>query len=546
MAKMTGGQAVVESLIAQGVTTVFGIVSVHNLHIFDALRDATEQGRIRFIGGRHEHALVCMADGYARATGTPGVLITSSGPGAADSVGALGESYHSSVPVLEITTDIEHDLVNKGHGSTHEPKDQLGMFSSVSGWQSMAESVADVPNQIAGAMEHLKTQHPRPAVVVIPTDLLGESADVEIIPARELPKAKAEQASVTRAAELLASAKNLVLWGGKGVMTSGASAELVELAELLGAPVVTGDGGKGAIPEDHPLALGSSLGGRLWGKNPLHEYIANCDVALVAGGSLPYRSTTGVGLKLPKQLIQIDIDPAMFGRNYPVEVGLAGDAKAVLRQLLDALSNREPSSSSGHAEAMDLRLKSQASVREQFPNELHMWEAIRGILPRDATIVFDSTMPVYCAERCFPAYEPLTYHLPHGWVSVGYGFAASLGMKAALPNRPVVCVTGDGGFQYNMQELGTAVQYGLAPVVLIFNDNAWGSLKFHQDQSMGGRNFGVHLENPDFRKLAEAYAVDAVRVDNLDQLLWELQRALNGDRIQIIEVVIPNGLSNFR
>jgi acetolactate synthase-1/2/3 large subunit len=546
MAKMTGGQAVVESLIAQGITTVFGIVSVHNLHIFDALREASEQGHIRFIGGRHEHALVCMADGYARATGTPGVLITSSGPGAADSVGALGESYHSSVPVLEITTDIEHDIVNKGHGSTHEARNQLGMFASVSGWQSMAESVTDIPNQIAGAMEHLKTQHPRPAVVIVPTDLLGESADVEIIPARDLPKAQAEQDSVTRAAELLVSAKSLVLWGGKGVMTSGASSELVELAELLGAPVVTGDGGKGAIPEDHPLALGSSLGGRLWGKNPLHEYIANCDVALVAGSSLPYRSTAGVGLKMPKQLIQIDIDSAMFGRNYPVEVGLAGDTKAVLRQLLNALDDKKSRPASGLAEATDLRLKARASVQEQFPNELHMWEAIRGILPRDATVVFDSTMPVYCAERCFPAYEPLTYHLPHGWVSVGYGFAASLGVKAALLNRPVICITGDGGFQYNLQELGTAVQYGLAPVVLIFNDNAWGSLKFHQDQSMGGRNFGVELENPDFRKLAEAYAIDAVRVDNLDQLLWELQRALKGDRIQIIEVVIPNGLSSFR
>ena len=544
MPRMTGGEAVVESLISQGVDTVFGIVSVHNLYIFDALREAVEKGRIRFIGGRHEHALACMADGYARATGRFGVLITSSGPGAADSVGALGESYHSSVPVLQITTDIEHNIVNKGHGSTHEGKDQLRMFESVSDWQSLTANVGDIPNQIASAIQHLKTKHPRPAVVAIPTDLLGESADFEIIPEQIVLKAIAGPEVIYEAAEMLSTAKRPILWGGKGVMTAGASGEFIELAELLGAPVVTGDGGKGSIPDDHPLALGSALGGRLWGSNPLHNYIENCDVCLVVGSSLPYRSTAGVGLKLPTQLIQIDIDSEMFGRNYPVRLGLEGDAKAILQQLLSVIGEKSAPKDT-YAEAQDLRMQSDLSLQKQFPNELKMWKAIRNVLPNETVVVFDSTMPVYCAERCFPVYAPLTYHLPHGWVSVGYGFAASLGMKAVLPNQPVLCVTGDGGFQYNIQELGTAIQYGLAPIVLLFNDNAWGSLKFHQDHSMEGRNFGVTLENPDFKKLADAYAVDAVRVDTLDQLLWELQRSIASDRIQIIEVVIPNGLASF-
>ena len=252
-----------------------------------------------------------------------------------------------------------------------------------------------------------------------------------------------------------------------------------------------------------------------------------------------------MGLAFPENLVHIDIDPAMLGRYYPPKVALVGDAKAVLRQLLDALDGVQERTQEYRLTPQRLKGEVQKSIETSFPNESRLWEAIRSVVERDAVIVSDSAVVSYAGNRCYPTFEPRTYHHPHGWVSIGYGFPASLGMKAALPGRQVVCVTGDGGFQYNMQELGTAVQYGLAPVVIIFNDNAWGALKGYQTTRFDGRLFGVGLENPDFRKLADAYAIEAVRVDSLEGLLWELHRALKSERIQLIEVMTPDGIASF-
>ena len=543
---MTGGQAVVEALIAQGVETVFGIISVHTLHLYDALADAVGRGRLEFIGSRHEHALGCMADGYARASGKPGVFITSSGPGAADSMGAMGESYHSSVPVLQITTEIEREWLHLGKGVTHEANDQLQMFASVADWRSMVERVEALPESISGALEHMGTHHPRPAVVAFPTDLLEQEAEVEVVPHREAPRPQVDPALASQAAEMLLGAERPLLWAGGGVMTSDACLELRELAELLEAPVATGDGGKGAFPEDHPLSLGTGLGERIWGPNPLHDYVPTCDVVLVVGSSLPFRSTEGVGLRMPSGLVHVDIDAAMIGRNYPAALGLVGDAKAVLRQVLDAIDGRRRARNGAQQEEL-IALKAQLSdsARASFPNESRLWEGIRSVLDRDAVVVADVPVAAQSLSRCFPTYEPRTLFGPHGWVGLGYGFPASLGAQAALPDRQVVCVVGDGGFQYNMQELGTAVQHGLAPVVVLFNDNAWGVLKEFQQQRLGGRTFAVELENPDFCKLAGAYGIEAVRVNTQDQLLEELRRALKSDRIRLIEVETPQGMPSF-
>ena len=545
MARMTTGQAVVESLIAHGLDTVFGIISIHTLHLYDALKEASEAGRIRFVGARHEHALGFMADGYARATGKPGVMLTSSGPGAADSVGALGESYHSSIPLLQITTEIESDWIGKGHGVTHEAKEQMGMLASVTSWQAVASSPQDVPNQIADAFHHLRTTHPRPAVLAIPTDYLGQEADFEIVPPREPAGALPDPTALAVAARLLREAKRPLILAGNGVMTAGATAELRELAERFEIPVASADGGKGVFPDDHALGLGTAVGERVWGRNPVQEYVGTCDVVIAAGTSLPFRTTTGVGLRLPENLVQIDIDPEMFGRNYPVKAGLAGDAKAVLRALLDALEGSREAPASEREECSRVKDATRQSVEEQFPRELRVWEAIRSVIDRDAMVVCDSTIPGYVATRCFPVLEPRTFHHPHGWVSIGYGFAASLGAKVGMPKRQVLCVTGDGGFQYNIQELASAVQHGIAPVVLLFNDNAWGVLERYQTTLFGGRYFATELVNPDFAQLAKAYGVGYSLVRNVDELTSTLKRIGTPDRLELVEVATPDGLANF-
>ncbi|MBI2872540.1 MAG: thiamine pyrophosphate-binding protein [Chloroflexi bacterium] len=545
MARLTGGQAVVESLLAQGVDTVFGVISIHTLHIFDALYH--QQGRIRVIGGRHEHAVASMADGYARVTGRPGVLLTSTGPGAADSVGGMGEAYHSSTPLLQITTNVEKEFVNSRRGVTHEPKDQLEMFRSVTGWCALVDSVESIGDHIEEAFQRFHTRHPRPIELEVPTDLLEQQAEVEVMPPRSALSPSADPAQVERAVQKLRSAKRPVIWAANGVMMSGATPELVRLAEALDCPVVTGDGGKGAFPEDHPLSLGTALGRRIWGDNPVQEFVGTCDLCLVVGSSLPYRTTVGVGLRMPQELVHIDIDPEMFGRNYPTSVGLAGDAKAVLGQLLQALGGqRVQRSSVWQREMEELKKRTSQGLKEQYPNQLRVWEGIRSVLPRDAVMVVDPTVPAQTLVRCFPMYEPNSWVTPHGWVGIGFAFPASLGAKVGSPQRTVVCITGDGGFQYNMQELGTAVQYGIAPVVLIFNDNAWGVLNKRQQDLFQGRVMATELTNPDFVRLAEAYGVEAVSVSDLDGLLRELERAVKSDRIQLIEVRTPKGFAHFR
>ena len=543
MARMTAGRAVVESLIAQGVDTVFGIISVHTLNIYDALREAVAAGRIRFIGARHEHALTCMADGYARVTGKPGVLLTSSGPGAADSVGGMGEAYHSSVPLLQITTEVEHEWINSRRGVTHEARDQLDMFASVTGWRANAGSAGEVPDLITDAFANLRTQHPRPALLSIPTDYLGIEDEFEIAPPAAHVPAKADTSAVAEAAALLAGAKRPLILVGAGAM--GAATELRALAERIDALVAAADAGKGAFPDDHPLGLGTALGGRVWGENPVQAYAGTCDVALVVGTSLPWRSTDGVGLKLPGNLIQVDIDPGMFGRNFPVGVGLQGNAKAILQQLLDALPNGRGSGVGEAAAVAKLREEALASVAGQFPNEQRTWETVRSAIDRDAIVVCDSTVPAYVAQRCLPTYEPRTYHHPHGWVSIGFGFAASLGAKVGAPDRQVLCVTGDGGFQYNLQELASAKQYGIAPIVLIFNDNAWGVLKRYQHQRFDDRLFATDLSNPDFERLAGAYGVDYARAESAGALGDTLRKLGKPGTLTLVEVPIPDGFVNF-
>ena len=543
---MTGGQAIVEALIAQGVRVVFGVISVHNLHLFDALRDAVEAGRIQFIGARHELAAGFMADGYARATGEPGIYVTSSGPGAADSMGAMGESYHSSVPVLQVTTEIEAEWLGQGRGVTHEANHQLEMFASVADFRALPLTVEDAAEQVAQAFEHMRSHHPRPAVVAVPTDLLAEESGAAIPRRRDLAPRQADGEAVAAALRMLERTERPVLWVGSGVMSAGASEELRVLAEALGAPVAIADGGKGAFPEDHPLCLGSALHGRFWGDNPIADFLPTCDVAIIVGSGMHFRSTKGVGLELPGAVIQIDIDEAVFDRNYPASVRLNGDARAVLRQLLEHAHRLPQASEAYREETARLRKLVAEGVRQQYPAESRLFDGIRAVLDRDAIVVADPAIPGYVAQRAFPAYEPGTFFHPHGWVGIGYSFPSSMGAKTGAPTRQVLCISGDGGFQYNMQELGTAVQYGISPIVLLFNDNAWGALQSMQRRSMGGRYFGSDLVNPDFVALAQAYGIAAARVHGADQLLDELEAALARNAISIIEAAIPEGLEAFR
>ena len=543
MPEMTGGQAVVASLQAQGVDTVFGIISVHTLDLFDALFD--RQDAVRFIGGRLELGCGYMADGYARATGKPGVLLTSTGPGAADSVGAMGEAYFSASSILQVTTNVEAEFVGSGRMATHETKDQLGMFAAVTDWNARIGQIESIPDHFVEAFVRFGERRPRPIELEVPTDLLGQSADVEMLRPREPEVPQGDPAQVERAWQLLRNAKRPVIFLGEEIHTTGGGDDIIALAERLGAPVVTGDGAKGVFPENHPLSLGMALGNRIWGQNPVLDWLGECDVALVLGSNLPYRSTAGVGVKLPQSVIHVMLDGDYIGKNYATEVGIAANSGAVVRQFLHAAGNADVESSKSYqAEVAGLKERIYAGLQEEWGPELRAWESIRAVLPDDTIFALDATVPANRAVRCLQMNRPRSYMYPHGWAGLGFGFPAAMGAKVGRPQSPVICVTGDGGFQYNAQELGTAVQYGINPIVMVFNDSAWGVLKGYQ-QSRGGRQMATDLVNPDFVKLFDSYGIGGTRAHNVGEMTRAVQDAAAGDRIHLIEVVMPEGFAAF-
>jgi acetolactate synthase-1/2/3 large subunit len=537
---MTGGRAVVESLKAQGVDTVFGIISIHTLDLFDALFD--NQDRVRFVGGRLELGCGYMADGYSRATGKPGVLLTSTGPGAADSVGALGEAYFSASAVLEITTNVEHDFIDQGRLTTHEAKDQLGMFRAVTDWNVMIDQLESIPDRLMEAFQRFQTRRPRPIELEVPWDLLAQEADVEVLGPRDPEVPQGDSVMVERALDALLQAKRPVIFVGEEVQYLGGTEEIIRLAEMLGAPVVTSDGAKGTFPEDHPLSLGQAIGRRIWGNNPVQDWLGTSDLVVVLGSILPYRSTVGVGLKLPEKIVHVLLDGEAIGKNYPTAFPIMADSRAVVRQWLDGIGGRDVHKGDAYrAEVDSVRRQIYDDLKEKWGNELHTFEAIRAATPRDTIFALDPTVATSRASRCLPIYGPRTFMYPHGWVGIGFAFPAALGAKLGRPDCPVVCVTGDGGFQYNLQELATAAQYGIHLIVLMFNDSAWGVLKGFQNDRFDGRLLATELVNPDFIKLFESYGFEGTRVTSVNELTRALETALASGRTYLIEVQIPNG-----
>ena len=368
MALMTGGKAVVESLKAHGVDTIFGIISTHTMYIYDALYH--EQDSIRFIGGRHEHALGFMADGYSRVTGKPGVLFTSGGPGAADSMGSMGEAYHASSMVLQVTANCELELIDSGKGAIHEAKDQLGMFRSVTGWNALIDNLDSLPDYFLEAFQRFSSGRPRPVELEVPTDLFEKQTDIEVLPPRETATLQPDPSKIEQAAQALKKAKRPVIWVGRGVMLANATAELRQLAETLQAPVTGATTGKGAFPDDHPLGLGVGEFGGIRGESPLGDFLNQSDLILLVGSSMAYHRTVQQGLKLPPNIIQIDIDPGEIGKNYPVSLGIVGDARMALEQMLSLIDANQVQPDPGYAKEISL-LKDDIyqSLVTQYPNE---------------------------------------------------------------------------------------------------------------------------------------------------------------------------------
>jgi acetolactate synthase-1/2/3 large subunit len=523
-----GGEVVVRSLKAHGVDVVFGLPGIHALAIYDGLRAHPE---VRQIAVRHEQTAVYMADGYARVSNRPGVAILTTGPGTANAAGALGTAWWDSVPVLAVTSTIPSGLLGKQKGYLHEPKDQRALLESVTAHAVTVLRTEDIPAAVHEAFRSMLTGRPRPEAIEIATDMLTRRLDVEAVPwitevSFQRPKPPAE--AIARAADLLSRAERPVVWAGGGVNRSGAERELREVAERLGVPVVTTVQGAGAFPCDHPLSLGFRPT-----EPAVAELVAQGDALLAVGTKFAQGMTNSWSMKLPGRIVHIDIDPGEFDKNYPAAATVAGDARAALAALLEALpaGNRTPWT----GDLAPFRERVEAEMRARGDAETASLQAIRRAVPRDGVIVWDQTKPAYWASRSFPVFEPRTFLYP-GFGTLGFAFPTALGAKVAAGERPVVAVCGDGGFQYALAELATAVQFGIDVVVVMFNDGAWGILGDLQDRMFEGRRYAIELTNPDFMKLADAYGVRGQRLHGPDGLERAIRTAIDTGGVWLIEV----------
>lgn len=529
---MTGGEAVARSLHAHGVDTVFGIPGVHNLALYDALCDIPG---MTHIVARHEQGAAFMADGYARVSGRVGVCVTTSGPAVLNTVTSLGTAYCDSSPVLCITSQIPKDAIGLEKGFVHECRDQLGCLRPVACWCERAETVESIPELLRAAFLRMRKGRPRPAVLEIPCDVLDGKGDVEIPTPGDVHRKRPSDQELDRAVELLRAAKRPLIWAGGGVIASDASDELRRLAEQTQAPVLTTVLGKGAIPGDHPLAAGNVA------LVPVaREYVASCDVMLAVGTRFTDEEADRWTLRLPKTLIHIDIDPEEIDRNYPATLGLVGDARESLGALVERVTgvDLESRATNRAEEVAALRKSILEYCSQPTPDGVQLVETLRDALPRQTVVVSDLTIAAYWCRRLLDVYEPHTNVYPWGFCTLGFGVPAGVGAKAAQPNRPVVVISGDGGFLFNCQELAIAAQFDLPIVVVIFNDSGYGVLR-RQQEVIYGRTIAAELMNPDFVTLARSFNVDACRVSSLGELGTAVAGAIASGRTSVIEAVVP-------
>ncbi len=536
MPRLTGGQAVVQTLFAEGVDTVFGIPGSHSLSIYDALLDTPE---IRHVLVRHEQGAAFMADGYSRSTGRLGVCLTTTGPAALNTFAALATSYGDSCPVLLLCTQIPSDYIDQGKGVYHEVPDQLGMLERVTAFSARATRVAEIVPKLQEAIRCATSGRQRPVALELPVDVLDAAGEV-VIPEASRPLRQAPGGDeIAKAAGLIGQSERPIIWAGGGVVSSGACAELAHLAETLQAPVLTTNLGKGALPADHPLHLGN-----LSGQAPVRDYLKGCDLLVAVGTRFSYLGTDRWTLQLPESIIHIDIDVEMIGRNYPASLGLVGDAAATLEALTGQLSSDPPPREGRQDEVADLKAQVQRTWQAELPVEYQLIQDIRSALPRDTILAMDATVCTNLGWQMLDIYEPRTYLYPMGGCTLGYGLPAALGAKIAHPDRPVVAICGDGGFMLTCQELATAVQYGLNVVTVVCDDGGYGILRVQQDDRFGRRS-EVDLVNPDFVALAKAFGAEAVRVERLDGIKPALESALENEGPTLIEMKVELGLQKI-
>ncbi|NWF54728.1 MAG: thiamine pyrophosphate-binding protein [Syntrophaceae bacterium] len=464
------------------------------------------------------------------------------GPGVQNALAAVGTAYACSSPVLLLAGQVDTKELGRDGGALHEVNDQLDMVRPVTKWCKRATKIEEIPGAIREAFGRMRTGRPRPTEVEITWDAMRSSGDLKFSDP-EKPLSRVDRESISRAAELLAHARKPLIWAGGGAIVSDSSEELKDLCEALGAPVAMTAQGKGALPENHAL----SLGGSYFGYGPVRWAMPEADVVLTVGTRITWQQARpSTALRPPQKLIQVDADPSMIGKNYPAEVGIAGDAKAALGALLEEVRKGKVDQERWSASELEhFRENHRKWLKEKAPLQLEIIRTLRKELDDDAIFVCGVTNIGYWANLAYEVRRPRTYITSSYFATLGFSFPTALGAKLAAPERQVVCVVGDGGFMYACAELATAVRYGINLVTVVFNDQAFGSTKSDQVVNFRGRIVGTEVNNPDFARLAEVFGAKGLKTPP-EHLGKALQEALGSKQPVVIEVPVPTLIAPFQ
>ena len=533
MANLSGAQALIQSLAREGVEVVFGLPGVQIMEIYDALY---EQPGIRLITVRHEQSAGYMADGYARTTGRVGVALVVPGPGALNAAAAVGTAYASSSPVMLISGQVDSAMLGQNRGALHEVDDQLDVFKPITKWNARTTRAEEIPNLVHMAMQQVVDGRPRPVEIEVPFDILPGSYDIELLEREGTIKQSPDPAKVKEAVELLSKAERPLIWAGGGCREADVTTELAQLAEALNAPVITTPEGKGAIPEDHPLSVGTFY----YGHGAAYYTLPQADVILAIGSRMNMNPRTPWSLRPDQVVIRIDADPEELVRNVESRVGMVADARLAVNDILAEWGGAAGASQWDGNELDDIRRKASEDIRDLAPLQVELIETIRAELDDDAIMVAGTTEVAYWGHLAFPVLKPRSYLTSSYFATLGYAFPTALGAKVGNPNRQVVATIGDGGFMYASSELSTAVQEGINLVTLVFNNGLLGASRADQMNRYQGRAIGTELLNPDFAQLAEVYGALGIKLADRRELGPALHDALRADRPAVIEVPMPN------
>jgi len=537
--EMTGAKALIQALEKEGVDIVFGLPGGANLPIYDALVDAN----FRHILVRHEQSAAHMADGYARIKRKAGVCFATSGPGATNLITGIATAYADSSPILAVTGQVPLAMIGK---DAFQETDIIGVANPCTKYSFQPRAAAEIPEIVKKAIYIAESGRPGPVLVDIPKDVQQATADMkfpDLIKVRGYnPNVEADLSEMVRAVDLLFNAERPIIMAGGGVILSGAFSELQALAELVKIPVVTTFKGKGAFPENHPLAMGP-IG--MHGHAEANKIIVEADCIVAVGARFSDRSVGkfdefGKGMSI----IHMDIDPAEIGKNKSVDVALVGDVKSSLRTLVKMFSKKMIKKDSENPWLKRRRelIQYYAETLKDYPREITARKSLkklRELLPANAIVTTEVGQCQMWTSLHFDVIAPGTFFSSTGLGTMGFGFPASIGAKAARPNVPVVDIAGDGSFNMTENSLAVSVLDKLPVIVFLMNNYMLGMVAQWQRTFYNRRYSGVHQRNcPDYVKIADAYGAQGIRAESMNDLEKAIKAALKSDVATVIDIPI--------